>query len=267
MIEQADPLAVESGGLCEVQIASLVQHKAFQVRERLDDGTINRYAAGFRYGGEITRQPILVGRIQAPPRQPRGRPPKHLVGVEVGALVLLAGFHRVAACRLIGQPTILARVVDTTAREAQWLAAESNLAHGLPLKNKEVRRAFEAFVRAGQYLNADGSRKSLRVIGQLFGKDHKTIHAWLNTPDLRWLFKQYGPEQPKQNLGPPPATPQPSPQEQAFMTLMEAAQQMKNGAPMLAVEQLMELVIALREATGHLESAIARQGGTEGEAG
>jgi hypothetical protein len=51
------------------------------------------------------------------------------------------------------------------------------------------------------------------------------------------------------------------------MTLMEAARQMKNGAPMLGPFQLMELVNALREATGHLERAIARQVETKAEAG
>jgi hypothetical protein len=182
----------------EVRIADLVQHKRFQVREKLDEGLVWKYAQGFKHEGPIADEPILVGRILAPDKRGRGAPSKLEQEVRPGALVLLAGYHRVQACKSFGKETIKARIVDTTAKAAQWLAAQSNMHHGLPLKAREERAAFHAYLRAHRrgsvIVGPDGERVSLRDMGKRFGRHHQTLHKWMNTPEFRSVNNQYSPE-------------------------------------------------------------------------
>jgi len=245
-------------GAVEVRIADLVQHKAFQVRKKLDEATVLKYRRGFDLDGPIAYSPILVGRIKPPERTARGRPNQQF---RIGALVLLAGFHRVKACTQSGRETILARIVDTTAREAQWVAAESNMAHGLPLKGAELRAAFHAYLRAGKYRSADGKRQSLRDMGRYFGKHHETIRDWMNVTEFRWLRDQYLPEE--ANKDRPKDVPIPLPdEEQALLTIEEALRQARNIDPMLDPEQRGRLVAAIRETLTAIEGE--EQGDVQG---
>ena len=171
-------------------IASILRHKAFQVRAKLDDRTLLKYETVLRSDG--TLPPVKVGRI-VPESGPRiGRPLKTLADVPEDSLVLLDGYHRVEAHRAAGVMEIEAIVVDVTAREALWESAKANLTHGLPLKPREVRVAFKAYVRAGQWRDANRKPKSLRLIGREFGKPHQTVTGWLKAdPDLKWLLLKY----------------------------------------------------------------------------
>jgi hypothetical protein len=234
-------------GLQEVAIVDLVQHKAFQVRRRLDAGTIAKYAQGFKLDGPIATAPILVGRIAHPSGRGRGRPSAQFREVSDGALVLLAGFHRVAACQSIGRTSILARIVETTLRKAQWLAAESNMAHGLPLKGAELRAAFHAYLRAGEWRNPDGTRKSLREMGRMFGKHHETMREWMRVSEFKHIRDQYHPEERTQPV-PRGEDPIPqSPEEQTLMTINEALRIARNLHPALTPQQRDELKGELEE--------------------
>ena len=51
-------------------------------------------------------------------------------------------------------------------REAEWLAANGNTEHPSPLKAKEYRRIFQAFVGARKHHRADDSLKSYREIAK-----------------------------------------------------------------------------------------------------
>ena len=246
-------------GVQEVHIADLVQHRAFQVRRKLDIQRVRTYAAGFKVDGDIAREPILVGRIRSPDRPQRGRPPKYLEGVKVGALVLLAGYHRVQACTDIGKDTILARIVDTTAKQAQWLAAESNLSHGLPLKPREVREAFYAYLRAGQHRDVRGNVKSLRDMGRKFGKHHETIRDWLNVPEFRHIHRLFLDDAPST---PPPkeeTLPEDDPTEATMTTIDEALRIARNLSPGLTQPQRARLKVLLE---GTLKAIEADDEGT-----
>ncbi len=241
-------LASKALDVQSIRIADLVQHKAFQVRQSLSEATVQRYARGFELEGAIADAPILVGRIGPPDRPTRGRPVERLKDIKVGALVLLAGFHRVAACERIGRETILARIVDTTAKEAQWLAAESNMAHGLPLKGAELRKAFHAFLRAGQYMNVDRTRKSLRDMARVFGKSHHTVHKWMNTREFHSLHAKYRPDESINKDRPIEEPIALSPEEDAMLSIDEALNQAANLTPALSPDQ-QERLVAMLERT------------------
>lgn len=101
--------------------------------------------------------------------------------------MLVDGWHRVSAYERCGIESIEARFIVATASEAKWLAAHANLTHGLPLKPREVRTAFRAFIRARRHLlpvNRKGDRQcihSYRDIARVFGGfvTHHTIRNWM----------------------------------------------------------------------------------------
>jgi hypothetical protein len=159
---------------------------------------------------------------------------------------------------MAGRETILARIVDTTAKEAQWLAAESNMAHGLPLKNVEIRFAFHAYLRAGRHRDADGKREqSLRDMGRLFGKNHETIHNWMNSREFRSDYEAYRTgEVHKERAYDVPMPPTPT--EKAAMNIHEALRQARALYPALDTDQQGELVDAIRQTLKAIEAAQPR---------
>jgi hypothetical protein len=66
-------------------------------------------------------------------------------------------------------------------REAEWLAANGNTEHASPLKAKEYRRIFQAFVGAQKHHRVDGSLKSYREIAAAIGgaRGYTTIRNWM----------------------------------------------------------------------------------------
>jgi hypothetical protein len=176
------------GELQTLDIREIIVHPAYQVRQKLDVGTVARYATMVR--NEKQLPPITVGLV-TPDEPGRGRPSELLRSVPEGALVLLDGFHRVEAHRAANQHSIAANVITTTRKGALGIVATANLSHGLPLKPREVRFAFRAYVRAGLHRDAQGGLKSLRGIAKELGPDHKTIRAWFEQ-DYPKIARQYG---------------------------------------------------------------------------
>lgn len=131
-----------------VKIAALIREDKYQIRERLDQGAVARYANAYRNG------------VQLPPVQV----------AQVGkALILVDGFHRVAALVRLGLSTVEAVITPTEVRKALWLAAQANLTHGVALTTKERRAAFRAYIRAGQHKDERGGFKSYRTIAEELG--------------------------------------------------------------------------------------------------
>jgi hypothetical protein len=120
-------------GAREVSLVDLGTNPQFQMRQKLDPKAIERYAAVLKNGG--TLPPICLAEIE-------------------GALVLTDGWHRVAAMRRLGIERALAAVTVSTERDALWAAASANLRHGLPLKKRELRNVFRAYVRSRQHLKS-----------------------------------------------------------------------------------------------------------------
>lgn len=131
-----------------VKISALIREDKYQIRERLDQGAVARYANAYKNGALLP--PVQVAQV--------GK-----------ALILVDGFHRVAALARLGLPTVEAVIMPTEERKARWLAAQANLTHGVPLNTKERRAAFKAYIRAGQHKDGRGGFKSYRTIAEELG--------------------------------------------------------------------------------------------------
>jgi len=160
----------------EVPIRDILRDHRFQVRIKLDEGIVSRYLAVYKSGNAMP--PIKLAKVR-------------------GTLLLVDGWHRLAAFEQLGESTkIAAEIIEATETEALWLAAEANLQHGLPLKTSEIREAFRAYVKAKKHRNERGFPKPYRQIAQELGglKHYGTIRNWM-IKDFPRIAKQYGSEE------------------------------------------------------------------------
>lgn len=147
-----------------VPLDDIIKHAPWQVRTKLDDKAITRYAEMTRAGS--VPPPIKVARIK-------------------GKLYLVDGWHRMAANALqVSQALgngfeVTALVANLTQAEAMWEAAQANMGHGVPLKSKELHAVFKAFVRAKKHVKPNGALMSYREIAPFIGKPHTTIRGWM----------------------------------------------------------------------------------------
>src|ERR1700729_1832575 len=103
----------------ELPIDELVLDPALNLRDRLDDFTVERYADAWN-----RLPPVTVFEIEGPGLAADGFPPP-------------------AAAVVLGRRTIAAEVRDGTMADALDFVASVNLFHGLPLSRHERRRAVE----------------------------------------------------------------------------------------------------------------------------
>jgi hypothetical protein len=144
-----------------------VRDPAYQVRGRLDDATISRYVNALAEGCDM--------------------PPIRVADVE-GSLIVVDGWHRLAAYNRLGTWTVEAVITKASAGEARWMAAAANLAHGLPLRKAELRTAFKALIKARQHIAKPtqgamkpGTLLSYRDLSKLLGGlvRHTTVRGWM----------------------------------------------------------------------------------------
>lgn len=149
----------------KVRIADLLRDGAYQVRQKLEPGTVARYAQAYR--SEAPMPPVRAMRLPG------------------GALILIDGWHRVAALESLREHSVECAIVDGNEREALWEAAKANLTHGLPLRRGEFRQVFRAYVRAGQCRKrqgkAKGPLKSYREIAAELGGvvSYSAVRRWM----------------------------------------------------------------------------------------
>lgn len=150
-----------------IAIADIAIKATWQVRKATNKVAIKRYAATYSAGGDM--EPVQVARVN-------------------GALILVDGIHRIIALQSLGRDHVDARVTAMKEHAAQWAAASANLAHGLPLKNSELRQVFRQYIATGQHRQGRGRVKSLRdILKDIPGvRSHSTISKWLlaDYPDL-----------------------------------------------------------------------------------
>jgi hypothetical protein len=103
----------------EIALDELVLDPNLNLRDRLDDFTVERYADCWQ-----RLPPIVVWDVD-------------------GRLLVADGFHRHAAAVMLGKRGIKAEVMHGTFTEALDFVASVNLFHGLPLTRAERRRAVE----------------------------------------------------------------------------------------------------------------------------
>ncbi len=105
--------------------------------------------------------------------------------------ILIDGWHRVAAMERLGWRQAEAIVVKASKKEARWLAAQANLQHGLPLKTKEIRAVFRAYVKAGQHKKSKSDYKSYREMQKDLNRPYTTIRNWM-IKDFRHIAAKIG---------------------------------------------------------------------------
>jgi hypothetical protein len=154
-----------------VALDQIVMDELLQVRNKVDQGVVKKYAEQMVMGIEFP--PIRLARID-------------------DALFLTDGWHRVGAARTNGKTEVIATVTPMTRQEATWEAAQANLRHGLPLKRSERRAVFKAYVQAGNHKQGK-KYKSYRVIAEELGgiAQHTTIRGWMEK-DFKRIFKAMG---------------------------------------------------------------------------
>jgi hypothetical protein len=151
-------------------LAEIVRSKDLQTRP-LDAGTVHRYAQAYKAKTEL--------------------PPIVVVQIAKGPPMLLDGWHRVTALEQIGSHDVEAEVVEAMNIDgARWLAMKANLTHGLPIKPKQRREVFRAFMRADQWRKGARGAKSLREIGAELGASHNTIRTWMQK-DFRRISRDH----------------------------------------------------------------------------
>jgi len=158
-----------------VPLAAVIPHAPLQVRNKLDSAAIARYAEMTRAGK--LPPPIKVARVK-------------------GLLYLLDGWHRMEAGALqtmkgLDGEEVLALMADMTEPQARWESAQANLGHGVPLRNREMRNVFRAFIKAKRHIKQDGNYMSYREMGEALGKPHRTIHEWTRR-DFPHLARKLG---------------------------------------------------------------------------
>lgn len=220
-----DGLPTEAAGtpiITEVAIADIVTRADWQVRAKVDPAIVRSYAAVMRSGGSFP--PIALARIN-------------------GALYLVDGWHRLGAAQLNGAAGIWAEVTDMTADEAQWTAAQANLTHGLPLKPKEVRAVFRAYVKSRQHRSGRGYKSYRDIAADLAHRvGHTTIRNWMER-DFPSVFRAMGGADPHTDTGEVRDAPAITPLARAKASLDQAAAE----APALSKEERRDLLEHWRE--------------------
>lgn len=162
--------AIHSLSRCpqRVPIHDILRDDTLQVRQRVDPRTIQKYAEAMRADAEF--------------------PPVTLAHID-GSLYLVDGWHRVAATLANNQYLIWADVSEMTFDEARWYAAKANTEHGLPLKAKELREVFRAFIDTRQHVQGQ-KLMPYREIAKRIGKPFSTTRNWMKA-DYPRLFEKY----------------------------------------------------------------------------
>jgi hypothetical protein len=107
-----------------------------------------------------------------------------------GSLYLVDGWHRIEASLLNDHLLIWAVISEMTLDEARWEAAKANTIHGLPLKTKELREVFRAFIDTRQHEHGSEKLMPYREIAKRIGKGFSTIRNWMRA-DYPMLFRKY----------------------------------------------------------------------------
>ncbi|HWE37043.1 MAG TPA: ParB/RepB/Spo0J family partition protein [Isosphaeraceae bacterium] len=135
----------------ELAVDDLVLDQNLNLRDKLDEPTVERYAEAW-------------GRI----------PPITVFEVD-GRWLLTDGFHRYAAAVALRRRTIAAEVRVGSFNDALDFAAGANLYHGLPLSRAERRRAVEVKLRLHHEWSDRRLAEELGVHRDLVGKVRRQL--------------------------------------------------------------------------------------------
>jgi len=212
-----------------VFIRDILKDDSLQVRKNVQTATVRRYAEAMRTGAEFP--PVTLGSIG-------------------GSLYLVDGWHRVAAAQLNDHSIISATIATMTRSEAEWLAAEANIRHGLSLKSKEYRQVFRAFIRSGQHRLKGRRLMAYRDIAKRLGKCFSTIRNWMKAdfPEEFALYQRMPENVPERSE----ADPEKAAIEQALREAQEAVQLTRNLGRTLDPSSLGQLIKSLQSVLNEL---------------
>jgi len=159
----------------KVRVDSIIVDMKFQCRDEMPYWRINSYRNIYNNNQDMGA--LLVG------RRSKG-------------FVLLDGFHRLKALKLIGAKWVNVEVTNEVEKNWRWIAAKANMGHGAGLKTKEVRKAFRIFIKTKQNVADDlGMLMTYREIAEHFpAKTYKTIYNWMQEdfPETAKLMSDKG---------------------------------------------------------------------------
>jgi ParB-like chromosome segregation protein Spo0J len=144
----------------EVPVDDLVLDPRLNLRDRLDDFTVERYADSW-----VRLPPITVYEVK-------------------GKWLVADGFHRHAAAVMLGRKTIKAEIVKGTMTEALDFVASVNLFHGLPLTRAERRRAVEVKMKIHHDWSDRRLAEELAVSRELVAKTRRNLIESGQVPNL-----------------------------------------------------------------------------------
>jgi ParB-like chromosome segregation protein Spo0J len=144
----------------KVPLDDLVLDPNLNLRDRLDDFTVERYADSWE-----RLPPITVFEVE-------------------GRLLLADGFHRHAAAIMLGKRTIPAEVREGTVSDALDFVASVNLFHGLPLTRAERRRAVEVKLKLHHDWSDRRMAEELAVSRELVAKIRRQLIEAQQIPNL-----------------------------------------------------------------------------------
>jgi ParB-like chromosome segregation protein Spo0J len=144
----------------EIPLDDLVLDQNLNLRDRLDDFTVERYADSWE-----RLPPITVYNVDE-------------------KLLVADGFHRHAAAVMLGKRTIRAEIIDGTFTDALDFVSSVNLFHGLPLTRSERRRAVEVKLKLHHDWSDRRMAEELAVSRELVAKIRRQLIEARKIPNL-----------------------------------------------------------------------------------
>lgn len=144
----------------EIPLDDLVLDPNLNLRDRLDDFTVERYADSWD-----RLPPITVYSIE-------------------GRLLVADGFHRHAAAVMLGKRTIRAEIIEGSFTDALDFVSSVNLFHGLPLTRAERRRAVEVKLKLHHDWSDRRMAEELAVSRELVAKIRRQLIESRQIPNL-----------------------------------------------------------------------------------
>ncbi len=135
----------------ELPLDDIVLDQNLNLRDRLDDFTVERYAEAWQ-----RMPPVTVFEVD-------------------GRWLMADGFHRHAAAVLLGRRTIPAEIRQGTMADALDFVAGVNLFHGLPLTRSERRRAVDIKLRLHHDWSDRRLAEELGVSRELVAKTRRML--------------------------------------------------------------------------------------------
>jgi ParB-like chromosome segregation protein Spo0J len=144
----------------EIPLDDLVLDQSLNLRDRLDDFTVERYADSWD-----RLPPITVYHVE-------------------DRLLVADGFHRYAAAVMLGKRSIKAEVIEGSMTDALDFVASVNLFHGLPLTRAERRRAVEIKLKLHHDWSDRRMAEELAVSRELVAKIRRQLIESRQIPNL-----------------------------------------------------------------------------------